>query len=48
MAMVGDRDHVFEVSKVHGRKIGWADRLSRDNRFDLSGLAAYRDISRWL
>jgi hypothetical protein len=25
MAMSGDRDHIFQVSKVHGPKIGPAD-----------------------
>ena len=43
MAVVGDRDHIFEVSKVHGPKIGHADRLSRDNRLDLSRVPAYRE-----
>jgi hypothetical protein len=40
MAMVGNRDHIFEVSKVYGPRIGGADRLSRDNRLDL--LASWR------
>jgi hypothetical protein len=42
MAVVGDRDNIFEVSKVHGQKIGETDHLSRDNRLDLSGVAVYR------
>jgi hypothetical protein len=42
MAVIGDRNHIFEVSKVHGPKIGAANRLSRDNRLDLSRIQAYR------
>ena len=43
MAVVGDRDHIFEVSEVHGtKKIGRADRLSRYNRLDLLALWRYQ------
>src|SRR3984957_8753406 len=45
MTVVGDRNHIFEVSKVHGQKIGQADHLSRDNRLDLSGVSAYRQAN---
>src|ERR1700722_1717218 len=42
MAVVGDGDHIFEVPEVHSLKIGGANRLSRDNRLDLSLSLAYR------
>jgi hypothetical protein len=45
VAGIGDRDDIVEASKVHGRKIGHADHLSRDNRLDLSGVEAYRQAN---
>src|ERR1700722_2429 len=32
MAVVSDRDHIFEIPEVHNSHIGGANRLSRDNR----------------